>query len=156
MLVGNGSYDYRGYLAPGTSLLPPRLVVTPDGLYASDSWYADVAGDDGVPEMAVGRIPASSPAEVEDYVAKLRDQVAGAWQQLFVFVAGAPDEAGDFPSDAVRLAGLDNALTTRRCGSGRGAWHGSGTAAAAAAWNAAPGSSPTSGTARGRSLPAVC
>src|SRR5688500_16828767 len=37
---------------------------------ASDNWYADL-DDDHLPDLAVGRIPADSPAEVSRIVAKI-------------------------------------------------------------------------------------
>lgn len=69
-LVGEGTYDYRDLTGLGGNLIPALMVNAGDGLYASDSRYGDVDGD-GLPEMAVGRIPVLTPAELATYVDRL-------------------------------------------------------------------------------------
>ncbi len=57
----------------------------------TDNWYADL-DDDGVPDVAIGRLPADSPAELSLMVDKIiRYEMQGhqgAWQQRVNFVAG--------------------------------------------------------------------
>jgi len=62
LLVGDGTYDYRDYLGTGKkSVVPVHLSVTPFlGITPDDNWYVAVEGDDVLPEMIIGRIPASS------------------------------------------------------------------------------------------------
>jgi len=58
---------------------------------ASDNWYADL-DDDHLPDLAVGRIPADSPAEVSRIVAKIlayeQNADFGPWRQRVNFIAG--------------------------------------------------------------------
>ncbi len=58
---------------------------------ASDNWYADL-DDDRVPDLAVGRLPADSPEELERLVAKIlayeRSVDFGRWRSQLHFVAG--------------------------------------------------------------------
>jgi len=62
---------------------PPRI--------ATDNVYADL-DDDGIPELAVGRLPADTPAELSRMIAKTiayeRQQAFGPWRRRFHFVAG--------------------------------------------------------------------
>lgn len=57
----------------------------------TDNWYADL-DDDGVPELAIGRLPADSPRELSAMVAKIlryeREGPSGSWRQRINFVAG--------------------------------------------------------------------
>lgn len=58
---------------------------------AGDNWYADL-DDDHVPDVAIGRIPADSPAEVTKVISKIlayeNSADFGAWRQRVNFVAG--------------------------------------------------------------------
>lgn len=58
---------------------------------ATDNWYADL-DDDGVPELAIGRLPADSPQDLSVMVAKIlayeTGQFPGPWCQRINFVAG--------------------------------------------------------------------
>ncbi len=106
VLAGAGSYDYKDYQGLGGNLIPPLMVDTPSGLYASDIAYGDVAGDDGIPEVAIGRIPALTQAELATYVTKVRsvERSGGPdWRGSALLVADDPDSAGDFASDSDTL-----------------------------------------------------
>ncbi len=62
LLVGDATYDPMGNLGPNErQVLPTRLVETSQFQTASDAWFADVEGDDGDPELSIGRLPSSSP-----------------------------------------------------------------------------------------------
>lgn len=105
VLAGSGSLDPRDNLGHGGNLLTPVLVTTPYGLAASDQALAELAGDDGVPEVAIGRIPALTNDELQAYVDKLIavESARGPWRRKVVLLVDNPDGAGDFPaySDAV-------------------------------------------------------
>jgi len=75
LLLGDASYDPRDYLGYGEDLVPTRLVDTDELETASDDWFADFNGD-GVPEMAVGRIPVDSAEEAVATVQKIADHEA--------------------------------------------------------------------------------
>ena len=108
-LAGRGTWDYRNRLGWGDNLVPPLLVGTANGLVASDVGLGDLAGDDGVPEVAIGRLPALTPQELLDYVAKAELQEgapAAPWQQRVLMVADNPDRAGNFTADSEDVATL--------------------------------------------------
>lgn len=106
VLVGKGTIDPKNHGGFGTNLFPVLSVSTPTGLYASDSRYADFKGNDGIPDVALGRIPALSVADVTAYVNKLRayETESGAWTSRAVFLADNPDGGGDFTADSNEVA----------------------------------------------------
>lgn len=120
LLVGDGHYDFTG--VSGTALLnliPPYLIDI-------DPWVGETAADnrfvsvdppddpsDFLPDMAIGRIPAQTPADVTAVVNKIlayeTSATAGDWQRRAVYVAdNCADPAGDFHalSDQSRLGRL--------------------------------------------------
>jgi len=114
LLVGDGHYDFKGVSRPNLpNLIPPYLLhVDPYiGETAADNRYVSVDGpDDFLPDMAIGRIPAKTPAEVTAAVNKIvayeTGAPAGEWQRSVVFVADDKDDrAGNFHilSDQTRL-----------------------------------------------------
>ena len=117
VLAGDGSFDYNDRMGAGGNLLPPVMVSTPEGLFTADNRLADLEGDDGVPEIALGRIPAQTPEELSAYVAKLRarGESAGGWLAEALWVADNPDHGGEFTwdSDAL-LTGLPAGFNARR------------------------------------------
>jgi chitodextrinase len=97
LLAGDATYDYKNYLgSPGFKNLVPTMMVedTSDyvymGFYATDAWYADVNGD-GFPDMAVGRIPAASYADLAGVLQKLAvyegQDASGDWAKSAFYVA---------------------------------------------------------------------
>lgn len=107
-LVGDGSFDYRDYLDYGTPLIPTELVSTPDGLFPSDNATADVVGDDGVPEFALGRIPVIDSAELNTYIDKLiAYESAHDTEKNVTVVTDQPDwRAGDFLASADGISAI--------------------------------------------------
>ncbi len=99
VLVGDGTYDYRDLLQKHDNLLPPLLVPTGYGLFCSDSAYGDV-NDDGLPEIAVGRLPVKTADQLLGLVSKIRAYEAqlATSAARSLLVADAPDSAGNFPS----------------------------------------------------------
>lgn len=94
VLAGTGTLDYRGIQqAPGP--VPPMMVKTADGLFASDSKIADI-NSNGIPDLAIGRIPVSTNAELLAYVDKLRNHAASAVDDPIVFAADANDGGTNF------------------------------------------------------------
>jgi hypothetical protein len=71
MLVGGASYDRKDYLGFGNlDLIPTQSVDATFIEGASDGWIADF-NNDGIPEMAIGRLPVRSAAEVSAMVTKI-------------------------------------------------------------------------------------
>ncbi len=108
VLAGEGSFDYKNYLGYGDSIVPTLLTPTPQGLFPSDNLYADVVGNDWLPEMAIGRLPVIDAAELVAVTAKIAayEQSQGDWQRHVVVAADRPDLGGDFPTDSDQVADL--------------------------------------------------
>jgi hypothetical protein len=94
VLAGTGNVDYRGLTIPAGPI-PPLMIKTPDGLFASDSKIADT-NSDGIPDVALGRIPVSNDAELVAYVNKLRDHTHETTERSIIFSADAPDQGTNF------------------------------------------------------------
>jgi hypothetical protein len=94
VLAGTGTFDYRGITQP-PGPIPPMLIKTADGLFASDVSIADVNGN-GVPDVAIGRIPVASSNELLSYVSKLSRHSGSAGERPIIFSADATDQAANF------------------------------------------------------------
>ena len=88
VLAGGGNFDYRNLLGLGGNLVPPLMVVTPWGLFASDNRLADGDGD-GLPDVAIGRLPVVSAAELQGVVAEAPGLRGGGRRRLGRTPAGA-------------------------------------------------------------------
>lgn len=71
-LVGEGNFDYRDLQGLGGNAVPPMLAQTEGGLFPSDSMLGDVVGDDGIPEIAVGRLAVADEAELLAHLDAIR------------------------------------------------------------------------------------
>jgi hypothetical protein len=108
VLAGTGSYDYRGvFTDPG--LVPPLMTKTSNGIFAADSRFTDFNGD-GLPDLAIGRIPVSTNDELDAYVRKLDSSARAAAAGSMVFSADAQDRGADFR----RSSGLAEAAVAGR------------------------------------------
>jgi peptidase C25-like protein len=106
-LAGKGTYDTRNLLGLSSNLLPALLVTTDEGLAPADAGFADFDGD-GVPSVAIGRIPAVTAEDLRAYVDKIaayESAPGGDWTARALLVADDPDHAGDFPAASTALAG---------------------------------------------------
>ncbi len=111
VLAGNGHYDYLGALSNEVNHVPPLMLQTLAGLFAADGLLADATGD-GVPDVAIGRLPARTAAELTAMIAKIRAYEAAfgsAWQNEFVLAADVADAAGDFSTANAIFAALATA-----------------------------------------------
>jgi hypothetical protein len=71
LLVGDASYDPHDYLGAGFSdFVPSASIQTADSIVPSDNALADFNGD-GVPDIAVGRLPVDAAAETATVVQKI-------------------------------------------------------------------------------------
>ena len=115
VLVGDATYDFKDYLQTGvTNQVPPLMVKTSYLWTASDPSYAAVNGDDLLPDLSIGRLPAATVDELRTMVDKLVAYETGDAsldRSPVVLVADDPDRAGDFEADAERLA--SNVLAAR-------------------------------------------
>jgi hypothetical protein len=87
LLVGDGSYDPRDYLARGRyDLVPSKLVDAGAMETASDDWFADF-DDDGISDLAIGRLPVRTPAEASTLVNKIVSRTFDPSQTSALLVA---------------------------------------------------------------------
>ncbi len=94
LLMGDASLDPRNYLGLGDfDFLPTKLIGTAFLETASDDWFADFA-DQGLPKMAIGRLPVRTVEQAETVVAKIvgyAQQDSGTWANEVLLVADTND-----------------------------------------------------------------
>lgn len=106
VLAGEGTLDYRNLQGFGDSILPPLLVPSAGGLFPSDNRLGDV-DNDGLPEMAVGRIPVLTAAELSAWVDKVTAYEKGApaeWARSVLLLSDAPDRGRTFAMENDQVA----------------------------------------------------
>jgi hypothetical protein len=109
VLAGHGTYDFRDFLGYHNNLIPSLMWRAGDSLYPTDALYADFAGEDGVPELAIGRLPVLTAGELEAYVAKLAAYEAlepAAWQSQVLMLSDVSGSGGNFLADSRALSPL--------------------------------------------------
>jgi hypothetical protein len=107
VLLGDSTYDPKDYLATHVADRVPFHPVKTSFLWtSSDPAYAAVNGDDLVPDIAIGRLPAASLAQAETLVDKLVafERAGQALDGKAVLVADNADLAGSFEADAEDVA----------------------------------------------------
>jgi CSLREA domain-containing protein len=107
LLLGDATYDYKDHLGTGVeNQLPPFMVQTSYLWTASDPAYAAINGDDLLPDVAIGRLPAKTIDELSAMVDKILAFENGELEALqpFVLVADNADTAGNFERDAEEIA----------------------------------------------------
>ena len=108
LLLGDATFDFKDHLQTSvTNQVPPLMVKTSYLWTASDPSYAAVNGDDLLPDLAIGRLPAATLAEAQAMVQKIvayETGDAGLTRAPVVLVADNADRAGNFEADADTLA----------------------------------------------------
>jgi len=96
LLVGDASYDPRNFLGYGElDFVPTKLLDTAYLETASDDWLVDF-DEDGLPDMALGRLPVQTPAEASVMVAKIIAYEKSARTNEALLVADKRKETDDF------------------------------------------------------------
>jgi hypothetical protein len=91
LLAGDATFDPRNYLGFGAgNLVPTKLVDTSLMETASDDWFADF-NDDGLAEIAVGRLPVRSAEEAALVVDKIIGYESARPSEELTLVADASD-----------------------------------------------------------------
>ena len=116
VLAGKGTYDYKDCKGYGDNLVPAILGRTPEGLCAADRIFGDVKGRDGLPEIAIGRLPAVSNGELQAMINKIKvyESGQGEWTDQALFIADNADSGGDFAASCNELAGLATGLQAEK------------------------------------------
>lgn len=101
LLVGDSTFDPRDYSGFGDlDFVPTKLVNTLYLETASDDWFTDFDGD-AIADVATGRLPGRTPAEISTIVGKITGYTGSATSTA-VFVADADDD--DFSFEAATRA----------------------------------------------------
>lgn len=113
VLAGDGHWNFKNYSPQRYGGLP---ILMPPNMAWIDPWQGEVdatnmlvaiAGTDLLPDLAIGRLPANSNAELNAMVDKIvgyERAASGDWQQRLLFVAdNTPDAAGDFVASSETL-----------------------------------------------------
>jgi len=107
LLLGDSSYDPRNFIGSSPAAPLPSLYTRTSYLWTvSDPRLAAVNGEDALPDLAIGRLPAANLEEARRLVDKLvawedsRQGLAGA----AALVADDPDAGGDFEANAADIA----------------------------------------------------
>jgi hypothetical protein len=114
LLLGDGTYDFKDYLGTGVvNHVPPLMIKTSYLWTASDAAYGSVNGEDLLPDIALGRLPAASVDELQRMVEKIVSYESGTASlgAPAVLVADNPDGAGNFEVDAEEL--VSNVLASK-------------------------------------------
>ena len=93
LLVGGDTYDYRGYLdTPSRSFVPSLYTATSEIVRFApvDPALADVDRD-GVPDLAIGRLPVRTAAELDAVVAKTLAYERKTYARTAILVADRTD-----------------------------------------------------------------
>ena len=115
VLLGDGTWDFLDALGTGvTNQVPPLMVKTSYLWTSSDPAYAAVNGADIFPDLAIGRLPASTVEDAHNMVQKILAFENGdaSFFKNITLVADNADNAGDFEADADHVA--STALAGRR------------------------------------------
>jgi hypothetical protein len=107
LLLGDATYDPKDYLKTGVVNRIPAFMVKTSYLWtASDPAYAAVNGDDALPDVALGRLPAETVDEARIMVDKIvAFETSGRdFSGEAVLVADNADVAGNFEGDADDVA----------------------------------------------------
>ena len=105
VVAGTGTFDYKNNLGLGGNLVPPLMIATAYGLFASDNAFADIFGT-GIPDTAIGRLPVGTNADLHNLVQKIEAYEAAkpdAWSTRAVLVA---DSGQNFSNDSSTILGV--------------------------------------------------
>ncbi len=110
LLFGKGTYDYKNIEGFGDNFVPTwqseeSLIMTFS--YTTDDFFVRAVGDDSVIDLSVGRIPARSLTEMNNYIDKIvkyeKYSDKGPWRNLITLVS----------DDGWTSSGDDTSLHTR-------------------------------------------
>jgi hypothetical protein len=96
LLVGDATYDPRNYLGQGSNdLVPTRMLYAGTLETASDDGLADI-NNDGVPELAVGRLPVRTSTEAETVINKIVNFTPNTAGTSALLIADRNDNENNF------------------------------------------------------------
>ena len=126
VLMGDAYLDYLDRLnTESINYLPSQQISTSLlGLTISDNWYAQVDGDDKIPDLFLGRIPATSSLDAERFVERLIHYESAPWDEEWrsraVFIADDDNLEFEALSDQLTTYLPDNFGVTKWYARGQG------------------------------------
>ncbi len=123
LLVGDSTYDPKDHWLEGdsTAYLPAYLIfVDYKGETVTDEWFVTISGDDAVPDMYIGRLPAADAADAAVMAAKIiayettpntKFADANAWEKNILLIADNQRPGEDYLYEADFAAMNDAAAT---------------------------------------------
>lgn len=92
MFAGDSSYDPKNYMGRGNyDFVPTKLIDTASQETASDEWFGDF-NNDGISELAIGRLPVRTNAEMTTVIAKILGYQKSRSADSALFVSDQNDE----------------------------------------------------------------
>ncbi len=115
LIFADATYDFLGIdkraykEAPELiGFIPTFYIKTTFGQTAVDHWYSTIDGDDGFPDIYLGRIPIGTPEEADIVVNKIianeSGRVNGKWRKQIISIA---DDETHAPGDEIFQEGLE-------------------------------------------------
>ncbi len=118
LLLGDGSYDFKGGAAAG-DLTPTEILFDDDpqlGYYASDNLLAAVVGGDSLADLVVGRIPTRTLADTDAVLQKVLDYEQapppGNWTRHALFISDRGKKNGSGVIDPGESLGFEQTNAT--------------------------------------------
>ena len=105
LLVGGDTYDYFDYLGQGSISFLPTLYAATGNLVQFapvDPLYTDLNGDN-VPDLAIGRFPVRTAAELDNLVAKTLAYANKDYSQTALFAADAASGVMSYAAESDNL-----------------------------------------------------
>jgi hypothetical protein len=112
LLVGDSTYDPKDHWLEGdtTAYLPAYLIfVNYKGETVTDEWFVTISGDDAVPDMYIGRLPAADGTDAATMVTKIiayettpnsKFGDPTAWEKNILLIADNQREGDDYLYEA--------------------------------------------------------
>jgi hypothetical protein len=93
LLLGDANSDYKTSSTVNIDFVPTFFYQTDEfGAVATDLPYAQVSGDDVLPDLFVGRIPVTTNGEITNIITKMREYEdnaeMGPWRNQTLFISG--------------------------------------------------------------------
>ena len=106
LLAGDATYDPRNYLGQGNNdLVPTKMFYAGMMETSSDDWLADF-NDDGVPELAVGRLPVRTIVEAERIISRIVGFSPGSAGLGVLLIADRNDADNNFEAASQNVQSL--------------------------------------------------
>ncbi len=114
LLIGDATNDPNNYLGTDDNeFIPAKLGATFNFETALDNWFADANGD-GLPELALGRLPVRSAAQADAVVGKILAFKVSAIPRGGLFVSDRTVDGVNFKAISEQLASLLPPLMTKQ------------------------------------------